>query len=520
MVLLSKCAAFRAGSNGHLPFWSIRRISNKMGENFVNFMGGSPLNRLSWLRPSQSFLNAIVASPATRWILFKSGMPLLATNPSTEKRTFALLTTRDVEPLLGPSPYFGQGQNPGQSSTEETPVLEAARLHGPRIVFLGLEERDPTTTSALPSLDFKEAEAAVANINGTPYFSVDVAALEEGKVDEVVQNSELAKSDAKLAFTDPRAAMGALDMFAAAVFANARSMVDWNDRNKACIHLLLPADHLGSHLRRSFAPLVVLHPTLSGQVGSFHAPLYCHGPTTRARRTAHQGWSEPNLCKQMLTELGRRGLHNFCHPRTDPVVIMLIMNEARDKVILGRNKRFPPKFYSALAGFVEPGESYEDAVRREMWEEAGVKVWNIRYHSGQPWVSCEAFVLSSDIISVLTTIFAFLPKPFPANLMLGFYATADASKPIRTDLDNELEDARWYTREEVLASLNAASGTTSDKIASAWTEDKPKAQSETDTIIKAEPLFKMPPTTAVAGVLIKHWAEGKVDAGNSVNGYL
>ena len=54
-------------------------------------------------------------------------------------------------------------------------------------------------------------------------------------------------------------------------------------------------------------------------------------------------------------------------------------------------KRFPPKFYSALAGFVEPGESYEDAVRREMWEEAGVKVWNIQYHSGQPWASRDAF---------------------------------------------------------------------------------------------------------------------------------
>ena len=196
-------------------------------------MGGSPLNRLSWLRPSQVFLNAVVASPATRWILFKGGMPLLATNPNTEKRTLALLTTNDVKSLLGPDPFFGQGQNPGESSTEETPVLEAARLHGPRVVFLGLEERDPTTASALPSSDFKEPEAAVANIDGTPYFSVDVADLEEDMVDEVVQNSELAKTDAKLAFTDPRTAMGALDAFFAAVFANARSMVDWNDRNRA-----------------------------------------------------------------------------------------------------------------------------------------------------------------------------------------------------------------------------------------------------------------------------------------------
>lgn len=196
-------------------------------------MGGSPLNRLSWLRPSQGFLNAIVASPATRWIVFQGGMPLLATDPNTEKRTLALLTTSDVESLLGPGPYFGQGQHPGESSTEVLPILEAARFHGPRVVFLGLEERDPTTASALPSSDFKEPEVAVANIDGTPYFSVDVADLEEGKVDEVVENSALAKSGAKLAFTDPRTAMGALDVFAAGVFAGARSMVDWNDRNKA-----------------------------------------------------------------------------------------------------------------------------------------------------------------------------------------------------------------------------------------------------------------------------------------------
>lgn len=195
-------------------------------------MGGSPLNRLSWLRPSPSFLNAVVDSSATRWILFKGGMPLLATDANTEKRTLALLTSNDVKSLLGPGPYFGQGQNPGESTTEETPVLEAARLHGPRVVFLGVEERDPATASALPSSDFKEPEAAVANIDGTPYFSVDVADLEEGTVDEIVQNSERGRSNVKLAFTDPRTAMGALDMFGAAVFASARSMVDWNDRNR------------------------------------------------------------------------------------------------------------------------------------------------------------------------------------------------------------------------------------------------------------------------------------------------
>ena len=214
-------------------------------QSFVNFMGGSPLNRLSWLRPSKLFLNAVVVSPATRWILFRSGMPLVATNLSMEKRTLALLTTQDVEPLLGPSPYFGQGENPGESSMEESPILEATRFHGPRVVFLGLKERDPSTASALPSSDFREPEVAVANIDGTPYFSIDVVDLEQDNVDQVVRNVELANSDAKLAFTDPRTAMRALDMFAAAVFASARSMVDWNDRNKVRRASIVP-EHLGS----------------------------------------------------------------------------------------------------------------------------------------------------------------------------------------------------------------------------------------------------------------------------------
>ena len=67
-----------------------------------------------------------------------------------------------------------------------------------------------------------------------------------------------------------------------------------------------------------------------------------------------------------------------------------------------------------MAGFVEPGESYEDTVERELWEEAGIKLLGLKYHSTQPW-------------------------PFPANIMAGFYAVADSSEPVRTDLANELE---------------------------------------------------------------------------------
>lgn len=93
------------------------------------------------------------------------------------------------------------------------------------------------------------------------------------------------------------------------------------------------------------------------------------------------------ICGTPNTSFCRRGLHNFAHPRTDPVVIMLVVNETGDKILMGRNGKWPGLFYSALAGFMEPGETFEDSVRREIREEAGVDVWDVKYHSTQPWVS-------------------------------------------------------------------------------------------------------------------------------------
>jgi NAD+ diphosphatase len=110
------------------------------------------------------------------------------------------------------------------------------------------------------------------------------------------------------------------------------------------------------------------------------------------------------------------------HPRTDPVVIMLVVDG--DRALLGRQARWPPGRYSALAGFVEPGESLEDAVAREVAEEAGVTVAHMSYRSSQPW-------------------------PFPASLMLGFVARHAAGQP--SARDGELEDVRWFPRAELEA---------------------------------------------------------------------
>jgi NAD+ diphosphatase len=108
------------------------------------------------------------------------------------------------------------------------------------------------------------------------------------------------------------------------------------------------------------------------------------------------------------------------YPRVDPAIIVLVTDG--DRVLLGRQASWPAGRYSTIAGFVEPGESLEDAVRREVLEETGIKTGEMSYQSSQPW-------------------------PFPRSLMLGFRARA-----LTTDIrigDRELEDARWFTREEL-----------------------------------------------------------------------
>jgi NAD+ diphosphatase len=128
-------------------------------------------------------------------------------------------------------------------------------------------------------------------------------------------------------------------------------------------------------------------------------------------------------------------------PRIDPAIIVLVTDGER--ALLGRQASWPAGRYSTVAGFVEPGESLEDAVAREVHEETGVQVLESRYHSSQPW-------------------------PFPSSLMLGF--TATASPEARPQGSDELEDARWFTRDQI------ASGT---------------------------PM--LPPRTSISFCLIEHW---------------
>jgi len=185
--------------------------------------------------------------------------------------------------------------------------------------------------------------------------------------------AELFQSDPAFEVTDLRsiAVRGLVPAEELGILAMAKSMLDWHARHRFCANCGAPTDAAQAGFRR-----------------------------------------DCSAC----------GTQHF--PRTDPVVIMLIARG--DKCLLGRQSRFAPKMYSCLAGFLEPGETIDDAVRRETFEEAGVRVGRVEYVTSQPW-------------------------PFPSSIMIGCIGEAETDDIVidRT----ELEDARWFSKEDILRML-------------------------------------------------------------------
>jgi len=202
--------------------------------------------------------------------------------------------------------------------------------------------------------------------NGVAHFAIDV--------DAVPGIEGLADEQNK--FIDVRSIAPQLSLPEAAILAQARSMTDWHRRHRFCAQ--------------------------------------CGAPSV-AEDAGYSRRCSNEACKAQ----------HF--PRTDPVVIMLgVMG---DRILLGRQRQFLPGVYSALAGFMEPGETIEEAVRRELAEEAGLATTEVRYIASQPW-------------------------PFPSSLMIGCVAEA-TSDALTVDL-HELEDARWFHRDEVAVMLRAS----------------------------------------------------------------
>ena len=178
-----------------------------------------------------------------------------------------------------------------------------------------------------------------------------------------------------------------------------------------------------------------------------HCPR-CGTPTTEAQA----GWTR--ICPADGTE-------HF--PRTDPAVIMLV-HDGADRALLGRGPQWGEGRFSTLAGFVEPGESLEAAVAREVFEEVGVKVTDVTYLASQPW-------------------------PFPASLMLGFIARLDGDPSITLDA-SEMAEANWFTRDEVARAAD-------------WTDE----QFEADP---SRQLRAIPPHFSISRYLIDRWLAREV----------
>ena len=183
-----------------------------------------------------------------------------------------------------------------------------------------------------------------------------------------------------------------------------------------------------SALPEEIAPTAArAHFALLGQLDADAAPVFAAALSLANWHRRHLFCS---VCGQPSAP-NRAGWSRACaacggehYPRVDPVVIMLATYG--DCVLLGRQPLYPPRRYSALAGFVEPGETIEAAVARELFEEAGIGVTGVRYLASQPW-------------------------PFPSTLMIG--ATAEARDDALTIDRVELDDARWFSRAEVTAAI-------------------------------------------------------------------
>ena len=210
------------------------------------------------------------------------------------------------------------------------------------------------------SIDLAHSVTLLGEDGDRVYFAVDLPAEEDTPPSSL---AELGK------FQDLRRMSAQLGRRDGALLAYARGIAHWHRRNRFC-----------------------------GDCGSPTAP--------------HQG-GHVRICTNPHC-----GQQHF--PRTDPAVIVLVSDG--EYCLLGRQTVWPKAMYSAIAGFVEPGESLEDAVVREVMEETGIEVTEVHYRSSQPW-------------------------PFPSSIMLGFQAKG-VKAPLQLN-DDELEDARWFTREDM-----------------------------------------------------------------------
>ncbi|CAM4671452.1 unnamed protein product [Lepidochelys kempii] len=392
-------------------FWGYKHIANLLANvkggqkpfflpndaiEYENYFSRTLLDRRSDKRTDSKWLNTKQNHPATVYILFSNLNPLVTLGGGEDgsqqpEVRLCRLCHKDVKEYM--------------SQTEEV-----------TLIFLGVELQLATLSGGVLKED--EEDGLVA------WFALSINATFAEQFKQ--------KHEDCYFLHPPMPALLQLTEKEAGVVAQARSLLAWHNRYQFC-------------------------------------------PTCGSATKIEEGGYKTTCLKEDCPSL--QGVHNTSYPRVDPAVIMQVVHPDGNQCLLGRQKRFPPGMFTCLAGFVEPEEfsvcfmflyivrckggslkrgrmcqreTIEDAVRREVEEESGVKIGHVQYVSCQPW-------------------------PMPSSLMIGCLAVA-VSTEIRVD-QNEIEDARWFTREQVV-----------------------------DVLIKGnQRSFFVPPRQAIAYQLIKHW---------------
>ncbi|KFA65986.1 hypothetical protein S40285_07182 [Stachybotrys chlorohalonatus IBT 40285] len=397
-------------------------LTKRFGKEVVNYYAGGRLNRYSFLRSDTPFLSKAATSPQVQYLALDNLNAYLS-----KSGDLAYFSFDDLKPLLGPEPF---------NLTEDELVAQFdSSLYRPLVIFLGMLEG-----GGGGSLETSQH----GTIHGQPFFAVDVTPRpSNSEVASTFKKSHEEKGGTIQSNPRSMSLQAEAAYLSAAIYAQARAMMDWNLRNAFC-------------------------------AGCGSSMLSVHAGYKRMCPPTDRNGSETAQPRGECAT--RKGVSNICFPRTDPTMIAAVVSADGERILLGRQKRWPPCWYSTLAGFIEPGESIEESVRREVWEESGVKVGRVVIHSSQPW-------------------------PYPNSLMIGAIAQAlPGDNETITLNDKELEYAKWFSIQEVRKAL--ATGTTG------LDAPPPADYKEGD--------LRLPPAQAIANQLITAAAAGYVSGGSKI----
>lgn len=331
-------------------------LTQIFGQGHNAYFSNGPITRLSFLRLQHAELDKALTSPTAQILTFEELNPLRSTDGK-----LAFLGFDDVAESIG-RPY---------EKDEKTRIAHFdPSAHHPTLIFLGL--------------DLQSSGESFGEYKGVPYFALDVTGGHYEGVRSAVKANGRQYTPTRVELTLPH------DQ--SAIYSHARSLLDWNARNRFCS-------------------------SCGGRT------LSSHGGAKVVCPPADNGVPRKRACPT------RVGLHNHQFPRTDPTVVIAPISADSKRILLGRGKRWPENYFSCLSGFCEPGESLETTTRREAYEETGVRIDRVQLHSSQPW-------------------------PYPSTMLIGAMGQCVEGGEEITYPETELEEAKWFELAEIEHALN------------------------------------------------------------------